>query len=204
VAHDIVVSVGFYSVLQLEITPATVIAFLTIMGYSLYDTIVVYDKVRDVTGRLGATERYSYTELMNLALNRVTMRSINTSVTSALPVVSLLLIGSVIMGAGALQEFGVALLLGIAVGSYSSLFLASSLLTLLKEREERWQTIAGKLRTRGHTEGPTRLIGREEAAQPDTRSPDRIDGSRGVARRRPAQTTHLGGAVPPRPRKKRR
>ena len=204
VAHDIVVSVGFYSVLQLEITPATVIAFLTIMGYSLYDTIVVYDKVRDVTGRLGATERYSYTELMNLALNRVTMRSINTSITSALPVVSLLLIGSVIMGAGALQEFGVALLLGIAVGSYSSLFLASSLVTLLKEREERWQTIAGKLRTRGHTEGPTRLIGREEAAQPDTRSPDRIDGSRGVARRRPVQTTHLGGAVPPRPRKKRR
>ena len=88
--------------------------------------------------------------------------------------------------------------------TYSSLFLASSLVTLLKEREERWQAIAGKLRTRGHTEGPTRLIGREEAAQPDTRSPDRIDGSRGVARRRPVQTTHLGGAVPPRPRKKRR
>ena len=68
VAHDIVISVGFYSLFQLEITPATVIAFLTTMGYSLYDTIVVYDKVREVTGRLGASERYSYTELMNLCL----------------------------------------------------------------------------------------------------------------------------------------
>ena len=79
VAHDIVVSVGVYSVFRFEITPATVIAFLTIMGYSLYDTIVVYDKVREIVGRLGATERYTYAELMNLALNRVAMRSINTS-----------------------------------------------------------------------------------------------------------------------------
>ena len=90
VAHDILISVGVYSIFQFEVTPATVIAFLTIMGYSLYDTIVVYDEVREVTGRLGASERYSYTELRNLALNRVTMRSINTSVSSALPVATIL------------------------------------------------------------------------------------------------------------------
>ena len=206
VAHDIVVSVGLYSILQLEITPSTVIAFLTIMGYSLYDTIVVYDKVREVTGRLGATERYTYTELMNLALNRVTMRSINTSITSAIPVVSLLLIGSVIMGATALQEFGIALLIGIIVGSYSSLFLASTLVTVLKEREERWQQVADKVaqRTGVTDEGTTRLIGREEAALPDTRSTERPGAAKGPARRRPVATTHLAGGVPPRPRKKRR
>ena len=206
VAHDIVVSVGLYSILQLEITPSTVIAFLTIMGYSLYDTIVVYDKVREVTGRLGATERYTYTELMNLALNRVTMRSLNTSITSAIPIVSLLLIGSVLMGATTLQEFGIALLVGIIVGSYSSLFIASTLVTVLKEREERWIQVAGKVEQRaGVAEGGgPRLIGREEASLPDTRSTERPGAAKGPARRRPAATTHLAGGVPPRPRKKRR
>ena len=133
VIHDIIISVGVYSIFQFEITPATVVAFLTIMGYSLYDTIVVYDKVREIIGRLGATEKYSYTEMMNLALNRVAMRSVNTSISSALPVLSLLIIGSLIMGATTLQEFSVALLVGIIVGSYSSIFLAASLVALLKE-----------------------------------------------------------------------
>ena len=203
VAHDIVVSVGFYSLFQLEITPATVIAFLTIMGYSLYDTIVVYDKVREVTGRLGASERYSYTELMNLALNRVTMRSINTSVSSALPVVSLLVVGWLIMGASALQEFGVALLVGIIIGSYSSLSLASAIVAALKEREPRWLQVTAKLDQPGVGEGPTRTVQRQEAAMGDTRSSERVDGVRGPARRRPQAAAPTGG-IPPRPRKKRR
>jgi len=203
VAHDIVVSVGFYSLFQLEITPATVIAFLTIMGYSLYDTIVVYDKVREVTGRLGASERYSYTELMNLALNRVTMRSINTSVSSALPVVSLLVVGWLIMGASALQECGVALLVGIIIGSYSSLFLASAMVAALKEREPRWLEVTAKLDQRGVGDGPTRTVQRQDAAMGDTRSTERVDGVRGPARRRPQATAPTGG-IPPRPRKKRR
>ncbi|MCH2623272.1 MAG: protein translocase subunit SecF [Acidimicrobiales bacterium] len=203
VAHDIVVSVGFYSLFQLEITPATVIAFLTIMGYSLYDTIVVYDKVREVTGRLGASERYSYTELMNLALNRVTMRSINTSVSSALPVVSLLVVGWLIMGASALQEFGVALLVGIIIGSYSSLFLASAMVAALKEREPRWLEVTAKLDQRGVGDGPTRTVQREDAAMSDSRSTERVGGVRGPARRRPQATAPTGG-IPPRPRKKRR
>ena len=203
VAHDIVLSVGVYSVLQFEITPATVIAFLTIMGYSLYDTIVVYDKVREVTGRLGASERYSYTELMNLALNRVTMRSINTSVSSALPVVSLLVVGWLIMGASALQEFGVALLVGIIIGSYSSLFLASAMVAALKEREPRWLEVTAKLDQRGVGDGPTRTVQRQDAAMGDTRSTERVDGVRGPARRRPQATAPTGG-IAPRPRKKRR
>ncbi len=203
VAHDIVVSVGFYSLFQLEITPATVIAFLTIMGYSLYDTIVVYDKVREVTGRLGASERYSYTELMNLALNRVTMRSINTSVSSALPVVSLLVVGWLIMGASALQEFGVALLVGIIIGSYSSLFLASAMVAALKEREPRWLEVTAKLDQRGVGDGPTRTVQRQDAAMGDARSTERVGEVRGPARRRPQVTAPTGG-IPPRPRKKRR
>ena len=203
VAHDIVISVGIYSLFQFEITPATVIAFLTIMGYSLYDTIVVCDKVREITGRLGATERYSYTELMNLALNRVTMRSINTSISSSLPVVSLLVVGWLIMGASALQEFGVALLVGIIVGSYSSLFLASALVAALKERETRWLQVAEKLDRRGVREGPTRTVARDEAAMSGTRATERTDGVRGPARRRPPSVVPTGG-IPPRPRKKRR
>ena len=203
VAHDIVVSVGFYSLFQLEITPATFIAFLTIMGYSLYDTIVVYDKVREVTGRLGASERYSYTELMNLALNRVTMRSIITSVSSSLPVVSLLVVGWLIMGASALQEFGVALLVGIIIGSYSSLFLASAMVAALKEREPRWLQVTAKLDQRGVGDGPTRTVERQDAAMGDTRSSERVDGVRGPARRRPQAAAPTGG-IPPRPRKKRR
>ena len=124
VAHDIIISVGVYAVFRFEVTPATVIAFLTIMGYSLYDTIVVYDKVRDITARVGATGRYTYTEMMNLALNQVLARSINTTITSIIPVLSMLIIGSLILGAATLQEFSVALLVGLLVGGYSSLFLS--------------------------------------------------------------------------------
>jgi preprotein translocase subunit SecF len=207
VAHDIVVSVGVYSLLGVEVTPATVIAFLTIMGYSLYDTIVVYDKVRQMTGRLGATERYTYNELMNLALNRVAMRSINTSVTSALPVVSLLVIGSMALGATALREFALALLVGIVVGSYSSLFIAAAIVAHLKEREQRWIQIRSKLAGRGLLEGPTRIIGRAEASVPDSRSSESSDRVKGPARRRPVPTARPAGSgsgALPRPRKKRR
>lgn len=205
VAHDIVLSVGVYSLFRFEITPATVIAFLTIMGYSLYDTIVVYDKVREIVARLGATERYTYTELMNLALNRVAMRSINTSITSAIPVVSMLVVGSVVMGATTLREFAVALLVGIVVGSYSSLFLASALVARLKEKEERWRRIAEKIRTRlGEATGKTRVIERNESALVDGRPASQRSRSGGASRRRPPVSAPRRGGTPPRPRKKKR
>ena len=203
VIHDIIISVGVYSFFQFEITPATVVAFLTIMGYSLYDTIVVYDKVREITGRLGATEKYSYTEMMNLALNRVTMRSINTSISSALPVLSLLVIGAFIMGATTLQEFSVALLVGILVGSYSSIFLASALVSRLKEREERWQQVRNRLEQKGIKYQEVRQIDRQEASKPDLKKRERIEGVRGPARGRTAPMQN-SGTIPPRPRKKRR
>jgi preprotein translocase subunit SecF len=192
VAHDIVISVGVYSLFQFEITPATVIAFLTIMGYSLYDTIVVYDKVREVSGRVGATGRYTYTEMMNLSLNQVLMRSINTSITSVLPVLSMLIIGTFVLGALTLQEFSIALSIGIMVGSYSSLFVASSLLTWMKEREAENRLVARRVSARAGDAGSTRSVAAEDAAL----------GTSASARPAPRRTSPTG--APPRPRKKKK
>ena len=148
VVHDIVLCLGFYSLFQVEITPATIIAFLTIMGYSLYDTVVVYDKVHEVVEKVSKSGKLTYTAMVNISLNRVLMRSINTSITSMLPILSMLVIGSYLLGAVALKEFSVALLLGVVVGTYSSLFVAASLLVLLKEREPANMALAQRLQLR--------------------------------------------------------
>ena len=214
VAHDIVVSVGFYSLFQFEITPATVIAFLTIMGYSLYDTIVVYDKVREVVGRVSATGRYTYTEMMNLSLNQVLMRSINTSITSMIPVVSMLVIGSFVLGAVTLQEFAIALLVGILVGTYSSLFVAAAVVAKMKEREPAYVEIAERIRLRGGGEGgaATRTVAADDAVLGEAAAAKRSAAARraGSAPRpaagsapRPAAGS-APGAIPPRPRKKKK
>ncbi|MEE3073166.1 MAG: protein translocase subunit SecF, partial [Actinomycetota bacterium] len=123
VAHDILITVGLYALFQFEVTPPTVIAFLTIMGYSLYDTLVVFDKVRDNEHML-ANSKLTYTLVVEKALNQVFMRSVNTSITSILPVVSVLVVGSGIMGAVTLREFALALLIGLIIGTFSSLFVA--------------------------------------------------------------------------------
>ena len=134
VVHDIVVSVGIYALFQFEVTPATVIAFLTILGYSLYDTIVVYDKVYENTARLASTKA-TYTEIMNRSMNQVLMRSINTTITTVVPVLAMLIIGSLVLGATTLQFFAVALLIGLLSGAYSSIFVAAPVVTFLKERD---------------------------------------------------------------------
>jgi preprotein translocase subunit SecF len=138
VAHDIALTVGIYALFQFEISPATVVAFLTIMGYSLYDTIVVFDRVKDNERSLSLKARMTYSDLANVSLNQVIMRSINTTITSVLPVVSLLVVGSLFMGATSLQEFAIALLIGLLVGSYSSLFVAMPTVAKLKQREPHW------------------------------------------------------------------
>ncbi len=133
VSHDIVITVGIYALFQFEVTPPTVIAFLTIMGYSLYDTLVVFDKVRD-NEHLLANAKLSYTEVVEKALNQVFMRSVNTSITSILPVVSVLVVGSGIMGAVTLREFALALLIGLIIGTFSSLFIAAPCATFLRNK----------------------------------------------------------------------
>ncbi|MGD2052151.1 MAG: protein translocase subunit SecF, partial [Acidimicrobiia bacterium] len=135
--HDLIVTAGVYSLVGFEVTPATVIAVLTILGYSLYDTVVVFDKITENVRDLG--NRHTFSEIGNLSMNQVLMRSINTSATSLLPVGSLLFIGSYLLGAATLRQFALALFIGIAAGTYSSIFVASPLLAEWKEREPNWQ-----------------------------------------------------------------
>ena len=131
--HDVVVSVGIYSVFGFEVTPATVVAFLTVLGYSLYDSIVVFDRIRDNERRVAAAGMTAG-DLINISTNQVLLRSINTTLASALPVISLLLIGAGVFGQVTLREFAVALLVGMLTGAYSSIFVASPLLGWLKAR----------------------------------------------------------------------
>ena len=136
--HDVLLSVGVYSLLGFELTPATVVAFLTILGFSLYDTIVVFDKVQENQRRYVAA-RMPYGDVINVSMNQVLMRSINTSVAAVLPVLSLLILGSGVLGATTLREFALALLVGLITGSYSSIFVAAPLVAIAKEREVRYR-----------------------------------------------------------------
>jgi preprotein translocase subunit SecF len=134
--HDLIITFGIYSVLQFEVTPATIIAILTILGYSLYDTVVVFDKITENVNELAT--KFTFAEIGNLSMNQVLMRSINTSLTSLLPIGSLLFVGSYLLGATTLREFALALFIGVAAGTYSSIFVATPILTVLKEREPQW------------------------------------------------------------------
>jgi preprotein translocase subunit SecF len=151
VVHDILVTVGVYSVSRFQVTPATVVAFLTILGYSLYDTIVVFDKVQENTKGLSALGRLTYSDTVNLSMNQVLMRSINTSIVAIMPIVSILVIGAGILGATTLNDFGLALLVGLLTGAYSSIFVASPVLAILKEREPRYISVRERITSKGGT-----------------------------------------------------
>jgi preprotein translocase subunit SecF len=148
VIHDIAVTIGVYSISGFEVTPATVIAILTILGYSLYDTIVVFDKVEENTRGLAASGRLTYADTVNLSMNQVLMRSLNTTLVAILPIMSILVVGAYILGATTLEDFGLALLVGLLAGAYSSIFIAAPILASLKEREPRYATIRQRLATR--------------------------------------------------------
>ncbi|MGI8753784.1 MAG: protein translocase subunit SecF [Acidimicrobiales bacterium] len=149
--HDILVTVGIYSLSGFQVSPDTVIAFLTILGYSLYDTIVVFDKVQENTRGLASTGRITYTDTVNLSMNQVLARSINTSFVAIIPILSILVIGAGFLGASALEDFGLALFIGLTTGAYSSIFIASPLVGLLKEREPRYAQIRSRLTKRSGT-----------------------------------------------------
>ncbi|HVM40223.1 MAG TPA: protein translocase subunit SecF [Acidimicrobiia bacterium] len=146
--HDLGITIGVYAITGLEVTPATVIAVLTILGYSLYDTVVIFDKIKENAARLGSSGRATYSEVVNRSLNETLMRSLNTSVTTILPVVSLLVVGAGILGAVGIRDFAVALLVGLMAGVYSSIFIASPVLALLKEREPRYRAMRQRLEAR--------------------------------------------------------
>jgi len=134
--HDLIITAGVYGVFHIEVTPAAVIGFLTILGYSLYDTVVVFDKIRENTGEDGAESRRTFAESVNLAVNQTLVRSINTSVVAILPVGSILFIGAFILGAGTLRDISLALFIGIIVGTYSTIFIAAPLYAQLRSGED--------------------------------------------------------------------
>ncbi|GEM_PF-38476 len=149
VTHDILITVGIYSLTGLEVTPDTVVALLTILGYSLYDTIVVFDRVRDNTKVLGQSGRLTFSDLVNLSMNQTLARSINTSLVAIMPILAVLVLGAEILGATTLEYFGFALLIGLTTGAYSSIFIASPLVALMKEREPRYRQVRARLAQRG-------------------------------------------------------
>jgi preprotein translocase subunit SecF len=151
--HDLLVTAGVYSLAGFQVTPDTVIAVLTILGYSLYDTVVVFDRVRDNTRGFGASGRMTYSEMINLSMNQTLARSINTSLVAILPVLSVLLVGAELLGATTLQNYGLALTVGLLSGAYSSIFIASPVLAILKEREPRYASIRQRLASRGDRVG---------------------------------------------------
>jgi preprotein translocase subunit SecF len=150
-AHDVLISVGIYSIFGFVVTPATVIAFLTILGYSLYDTIVVFDRVKENRARFAAL-KVPYDDVINVSTNQVLLRTLATSITSMIPVVSILVIGAWIMGATTLSEFAVALLVGMITGVYSSIFVAAPLLAWL------WRSVDESTRARTTGDDLRRLV----------------------------------------------
>lgn len=134
--HDLVITAGVYAATGFEVTPAAVIGFLTILGFSLYDTVVVFDKIRENTGELGPDSRSTFGEAVNLAVNQTLVRSINTGVVAALPVAAILFIGSFVLGADTLRDISLALLVGIIVGTYSTGFVAAPLYAQIREGEK--------------------------------------------------------------------
>ena len=213
VVHDIFITVGAYALTGFPVTPATVIAFLTILGFSLYDTVVVFDKVDENVAGMGARGAETYSDVVNRSMNSVLMRSLNTSIVAVLPVLSLLTVGVYVLEADTIKDFALALFVGLITGAYSSVFIATPFLAILKEKEHRYAAIRHKLAGRppagsvpayaGST-GPAKAGGGRSV---DTGSGEEADGGTpGTAARvppRPVPTRRPGGTAP-RPRQKRR
>ena len=194
VVHDLLISVGFYAVLQIEITPATVIAFLTILGYSLYDTIVVFDRMQENTAKLTAGSKTTYTGMVSLSLNQTLMRSINTTITSLLPVLAMLVVGSSLLGAVALREFALALAVGLTSGAFSSVVIAAPVVAWIKEREPRNRALRERVLA---LQGP---LGNAPASTRDPAAEATAPAKQPVV---PGSVPPLSGRpIPPRPRKK--
>jgi preprotein translocase subunit SecF len=148
VIHDVFITVGIYALVGFDVTPATVIGFLTILGYSLYDTVVVFDRVRENTKSITSTSKMTYSQAANLAVNQTVVRSINTTIVALIPVGSILFVGAGLLGAGTLKDLSLALFIGLATGAYSSIFIATPLLASMREREPAMQALSKRVHAR--------------------------------------------------------
>jgi preprotein translocase subunit SecF len=178
--HDIVITIGVYALTGFQVSPTSVIGLLTILGYSLYDTVVVFDKVRENTAGILTTGRSTYSQAANLALNQTLVRSINTSLTALLPVATILFVGAGLLGAGTLKDLSLVLFVGMLSGTYSSIFIATPVLADLKEREPRYRELAKRVRLR------------ESGGRAAKRAAARVEGS--VLATAAATETNGGGA----------
>jgi len=164
--HDLILTIGIYALVGFTVTPATLIGILTILGYSLYDTVVVFDKVRENVRDLRSSTTRTYSEAANLAVNQVLVRSINTTIIGVLPVVALLFAGAVILGEGPLKDLALALFVGMVSGAYSSIFIATPLLAQMKEREPDMKKVAARVRARRAKEAQKERVATSTAAIP--------------------------------------
>jgi len=187
-AHDLLITVGVYSLTGFEVTPATVTGFLTILGYSLYDTVVVFDKVRENTRGILQSTRRTYPESANLAVNQTLVRSINTSIAALLPVGAILYVGVFQLGSGPLKDLALALFVGMAAGAYSSIFIATPLLAQLKDRDPQMRAQAKRVAAR-------RAQTQREADRAVTATPTSTDASPVVVQATPRPVA----AATPRP-----
>ncbi|HKJ11784.1 MAG TPA: protein translocase subunit SecF [Ornithinimicrobium sp.] len=183
--HDVVFTVGTYALLGIEVSPASMIGFLTILGYSIYDMIVVLDKVRESTEQAMDTSRMTYAEAANLAVNQTLVRSINTSVVALLPVATIVVVGVVFIGPGTLLDLAVALFIGIAVGTFSSIFIATPLLVQLRQHDDEVVTLDGKVNRR---------------VQRDAAKADAVAGNTGLGEGDPAASSPGSASGRPAPR----
>jgi preprotein translocase subunit SecF len=187
---DLAVTAGIYSLVGFEVTPATVIGLLTILGFSLYDTVIVFDKVEENTHGFQHTTRRTFAEEANLAVNQTFMRSINTSLMSTLPVLSLMVVAVWLLGVGTLKDLALVQLVGIIVGTYSSIFFATPLLVTLRERTELVQV---------HTRRVLRRRGPDGAKASDKKARDQAGGESGEddSSGTPAASSTAAGTPPP-------
>jgi preprotein translocase subunit SecF len=185
--HDVVLTVGLYALVGFTVSPATVIAVLTVLGYSLYDTVVIFDRVKDNAHTLGEPGRRTILELVNTSLNEVLYRSLNTTISSVLPVAALLLLGGQVLGASTLQDLALALFIGLVVGAYSSLFVAGPLYAFWKASEPAEQRRIAKVRARSEGASAEALAAIDASyagRAPITTDYVRGEGRRGRRRRR--------------------
>jgi preprotein translocase subunit SecF len=189
--HDLVIAAGIYSLVGFELTPSTIVGLLTILGFSLYDTVVVFDKVAENSRDLLATARETYASAANRAVNQTLMRSINTSLISLLPVAGLLFVGAGLLGVGTIKDLALILFIGLAVGAYSSLFLATPVVVELKNREPQYRGLAKRVEARrsaGRTAEEAALAGAAPTVRRGTPPPAPKPGVRPAgrpARKRP-------------------
>jgi len=166
-AHDLVITIGIYALTGLEVTPATVIGLLTILGYSLYDTVVVFDKVRENTKGIAGQSVMTYGDAANLAVNQTLVRSINTSIVALLPVVAIIVVGAGLLGAGTLLDLAVALAIGMFAGAYSSIFIATPFLVQLKEQQPEMKSLQARVAAR-RKQAKATVTEADDAAEADT------------------------------------